>query len=115
MNCIIEQHHIFKRFIAHKLEQNPDLKPSKLISDYINKPNYVITPFTPDQHYMTQKIDKIKLKNYGKIPTSIEEINPEDLKQFVLSFEFHKIKYNYHNNDYEALFINNDFQKYLMK
>lgn len=110
----IEQRHLFKQFAANKLESNPNLEPSSIIHDYINRTGFSISAFTPDTQYMTQKINKIKNTNYGKNPSSIEEIDVEELKKFGPSFEFHKIKYHDGKKEYEALMIYNEFQKSLM-
>lgn len=115
VDCQIEQRYLFKQFASHRLEMNPDIEPSRIILEYVNREDYSINSSTPEVQYMIQKINKIKAKKYGKIPKTVEDIKVEDLKKYSKSFEFHFIEYVDKGKKYKALVIYNDFQKKLMK
>lgn len=109
-----EQRHLFSSYAREKLDNYPDMTPEQITMEYVNRSDYVISPYTPERDYMIQKVNKIKTTLLGKVPKTIDEIKIEDLKKNAPSFNYEFIPYTVKHEKFKALLIYSDFQKELM-
>ena len=64
---------------------------------------------------MIQKVSKLKLDLYGKIPSSLDDIDVKELREKYPEFLFDELNYEYKGSSFTALLIHSEFQDQLAR